>query len=171
MGWASKFGAPPRQVNAPGARKNCFSAKPLLTTAPMKRVLPFLFAVAFAGCAAPSTETGRNKEPPLVLTLAPTPKRAAASARIGDEVRFVIPSDRGPGFAWQIMTNNPRLMRQSSKMVYTPGPAGSAGGTTTVSFIAQRPARTTLRFAYLPTDSATEQEPVDAYEIVVTIRG
>lgn len=137
----------------------------------MTRVFPLLLLAMLAGCAAPSTETGRNKEPPLVLTLAPTPKRASASARIGDEVRFVIPSDRGPGYAWQIMTNNPHLMRQSSKLIYTPGPSGSEGGTTTVSFIAQRPARTTIRFAYLPTDSAKEQEPVDAYEIVVTIRG
>lgn len=137
----------------------------------MTRVPFLLLVVALASCAAPSTETGRNNEPPLVLTLAPTPKRASASARIGDEVRFVIPSDRGPGYAWQIMTNNPRLMRQYSRMVYTPGPAGPEGGTTTVSFVAQRPARTIIRFAYLPTDSAKEQEPVDAYEIVVTIRG
>lgn len=136
----------------------------------MKRVLPWLLVALLAGCAAPSAETGRNSEPPVVLTLAPTPKRATASARIGDEVRFVIPSDRGPTYAWQIMTNNPHLMRQSSRMTYAPGPAGPEGGTTSVSFIAQRPARTTIRFAYLPANSASEQEPVDAYEIVVTIR-
>ena len=136
----------------------------------MKRVLPLLLAAALAGCAAPSAETGRNKEPTTVLTLAPTPKRAAASVRIGDEIRFVLPSDRGPGFIWQIMTNDPRYMRQSSKLVYTPGPAGAAGGTSAVSFIAQRPSRSRIRFVYMRADGANELEPVDAYEIVVTVR-
>ena len=126
--------------------------------------------LCLGGCAAPSAETGRNKEPPLILTLMPTPKRATASARIGDEVRFVIPSDRGPGFIWQIVTNDPRCLRQSGKFVYTPG-TGTEGGKTTVAFIAQRPSRSFIRFAYVPAAGGKEEESVDAYEILVTIRG
>ena len=137
----------------------------------MNRVFLILLAVAFGGCTHKLAETARNQEPAQIVALAPASRQTTASIRIGDEVKFVIPSIRGPGFAWQIITNNPRLLRQSSKLVYTPGPAGSEGGTTTVSFIDQRPARTTVRFAYLPTDNAKEQEPAEGYEIVVTIRG
>jgi hypothetical protein len=137
----------------------------------MNRVLPLLLAAALAGCAGPSTVTPRNQNPPQVVSLAATTRRTTASVRIGDEVRFVIPSSRGLGYAWQIMTNNPRLLRQSSRLAYVPGPTGSDGGTTSVSFVAQRPSRSTIRFAYLPADNAKEQEPAEVYEIVVTIRG
>src|SRR5437879_3533504 len=130
----------------------------------MKRFLPVLLAAALAGCAAPSAETGRNKSPPVVFAFAPTPKKAVATVRLGDEVRFVLPAERGPDFVWQIVSNDPRCLRQFGRMEYKAGVAGAAG-TSTVAFIAQRPSRSVMRFACVPAASGKETEIVDAYEV------
>jgi hypothetical protein len=140
------------------------------------KVRVFLLAViaclsggAFCGCGAISAETGRNKTPTIVMDLDPAISKAVATVRIGDEVKFVLPADRGPAFIWQIVTNDPRFLRQSSGVIYKPG-ATEAAGASSVAFIAQRPGRTTLRFAYVPATSGKEAEIVDAYEILVTVR-
>ena len=104
-----------------------------------------------------------------MLTFAPTPKKAVASVRIGDEVQFVLPAERGPGFVWQIVSNDPRCLRQYGHIDFKPAAAG-APGTTTIAFIAQRPSRSVLRFAYLPAASGKETELVDGYEVVVTVK-
>ena len=138
----------------------------------MKRLLPFLLGAALAGlggCGTIDAETGRNKSPAVVLTFLPTPKKASASLHIGDEVQFVLPAERGPDFAWQIVSNDPRCLRQYGRTVFKPGTAESPG-TSTIAFIAQRPSRSYMRFAYLPATTDKETEPVDAYEVVVTIK-
>ena len=138
----------------------------------MQRLLLITLVAALAGlggCAAPSTETGRNKSAPVVLTFLPTPKKASAAVRIGDEVQFVLPADRGPEFTWQIVSNDPRCLRQYGKIVAKPA-TDSAPGTHTISFIAQRPSRSYLRFAYVPATTGKETEPVDGYEVIVTVR-
>lgn len=129
-----------------------------------------LFMGAVAGCRSPSSETGRNSTPTIVLELDPNVTRAIATVHIGDEVRFVLPAKRGPNFVWQIVSNDPRLLRQSSAVIYKPGATGAAG-TASVSFIAQRPSKSFVRFAYVPAAGGKEAELVGAYEIIVTVRG
>jgi hypothetical protein len=121
-----------------------------------------LFALA-GGCGTPSAETGRNSSPPIVLTLKPSESQSAAIVHIGDEVRFVIPNDRGPGFVWQLVTNDPRALRQSSKLAV-------AASATTVAFIAQRPSRSLIRFVCVPANGGKETEFVAYYQIAVTVR-
>jgi hypothetical protein len=128
-----------------------------------------LFTGALGGCLSPSIETGRNGNPTIVMELDPKVTRAVATIRTGDEVRFVLPSDRGPSFVWQIVSNDPRYLRQSSGIIYKPG-ATEEQGTSTASFIAQRPSRSFIRFAYVPAAGGKETELVDAYEIIVTVR-
>ena len=122
-----------------------------------------------AGCGSPSAMTGRNSSPPVVLTLTPAERQTTATVRIGDELKFVLPDKRGPGFVWQIVTNDPRCLRQSGGIVFTPGAAG-VDGVSTVSFIAQRPSRSFIRFAYVPATGGKEADLVDAYQILVTVR-
>lgn len=138
----------------------------------MNRLALVLLGAALCGgggCAMPDAETGRNKSPPVVLTFLPEPKKAVASVRIGDEVQFVLPTERGPDFVWQITSNDPRCLRQFGKIVVKPGAAGEAG-TSTVKFIAQRPSRSFVRFAYVPTASGKETGLVDGYEVLVTVK-
>ena len=61
-------------------------------------------------------------------------------------------------------------MRQSSPVNYKAG-ATEADGKSSVSFIAQRPSRSIIRFAYVETAGGKETEILDAYEIFVTVRG
>jgi hypothetical protein len=133
-------------------------------------VVACLLAGTVAGCLSPSAETGRNSKPPIVMELDPNVTRAIATVTFGDEVKFVLPAPRGPSYVWQIVSNDPRLMRQSSALIYKPG-ATDAAGTSSVSFIAQRPSRSFIRFAYVPAAGGKETELVDAYEIIVTVRG
>jgi hypothetical protein len=138
----------------------------------MKRLLVVALIASLAlqgGCAMPDAETGRNKSPAIVLTFEPQPKKATATVRIGDEVQFVLPADRGPDFVWQIVSNDPRCLRQYGRTVFKPGAAG-APGTTTIAFIAQRPSRSYLRFACVPAAAGKETEIVDGYEVVVTVK-
>jgi len=160
------------QVNPRGAESEFHFRGKLFYAARMKRLLLAVLSAALlglGGCAMPDAETGRNKSPPVVLTFAPTPKKAVATVRIGDEVRFVLPAERGPDFLWQIVSNDPRCLRQFGRTQYKAGAAG-AGGTTTVAFIAQRPSRSIVRFAYVPATNSKETELVDAYEVVVTVK-
>ena len=129
----------------------------------------FTAATLLGGCATSDAETGRNKSPPIILTFEPQPKKASASVRIGDEVQFVLPDDRGPNFVWQIVTNDPRLLRPYGRIVFKPG-TGGAPGTSTIAFIAQRPSRSYLRFAYVPAAAGKETEIADGYEVAMTVR-
>jgi hypothetical protein len=136
----------------------------------MKRASFLLLVAALAGCMTPdSEETGRNTSPPVVLTFAPTPKKATATLHIGDEVQFVLPAARGPSFVWQIVSDDPRCLRQFKGVTANTGVA-SAAGTTTISFIAQRPSRSYVRFAYVPTGGGKETDLVDGYEVLVTVK-
>ncbi len=119
--------------------------------------------VILGGCGAPSTETGRNGSPPVVVTLKPDEPQSAVTVHIGDELRVVIPNDRGPGFVWQLVTNDPRALRQSTKVA-------AKAETTSVAFIAQRPSRSYLRFVCIPANGGKETEFVEAYQIAVTVR-
>ncbi len=135
----------------------------------------FFFCLAAAttsvltGCRSPSAETGRNTAPAIVMTLSPQQRQMTATVRIGDELKFILPDKRGPAFVWQIVTNDPRSLRQSGGIVFTPGATGAAG-VSTVSFIAQRPSRSFIRFGYVPASGAKVEEIADAYQILVTVR-
>ena len=124
---------------------------------------------ALAGCAAPSAVSGRNSNPAIEVTLTPSEKQTTATVRIGDELKFILPDDRGPAFVWQIVSNDPRSLRQSGGVVFTRGAKGAAG-VSTVSFIAQRPSRSYIRFAYVPANGGKEAAIADAYQIRVTVR-
>lgn len=128
-----------------------------------------VLAGAHVGCRTSAIETGRNGNPPIVMELDPTVSKAIATIRTGDEVRFVLPSADGPEFIWQIVSNDPRYLRQTGGIVYKPG-ATKEAGTSTAAFIAQRPSRSFIRFAYVPDAGGKETEIVDAYEILVTVR-
>lgn len=128
-----------------------------------------LLASAHVGCRTSAIETGRNGNPPIVMELDPKVNRAIATIRTGDEVRFVLPAPNGPEFIWQIMSNDPRYLRQSGGLVYKPG-ATMEAGTSSAAFIAQRPSRSFIRFAYVPAAGGKETELIDAYEILVTVR-
>lgn len=104
------------------------------------------------------------------MELDPNASKAVATVKFGDEVKFVLPASRGPGYVWQIISNDPRCLRQSSAVIYTPGATVEAG-TASVSFIAQRPSRSYIRFAYVPANGGKETELVDGYQILVTVRG
>ncbi len=135
----------------------------------MNRVLSVLLALVLGGCALGDADTGRNHSPPVVLTFLPEPKKAVATAHVGDEVQFVLPAPRGPGYVWQIVSNDPRCLRQFKHVTANTGTADPSG-TATISFIAQRPSRSTVRFAYVPVNAGKEVAIADGYEVVVTVR-
>ena len=83
-------------------------------------------------------------------------------------INLSLPAPRGADYVWQIVSADPRALRQFKNVTNNDVTSG-LGGTATISFIAQRPSRSTVRFAYVPASGGKETESIDGYEVVLTI--
>ena len=106
-----------------------------------KALLPLLLAVLLS-CA------GARAAAPVVVTHLADGKKTALTVRITEEIKILLPApaDAAPGFEWQILSNDSRILRltRSPKAVTaTDKPAADkspapAAGTWTTSFFALR---------------------------------
>ncbi len=135
----------------------------------LKLLLPCAAVAAvlsFTGCET----TSADNKPVSTVTLAlePGAKKATATMRFGEELKIELTAPGNADLVWELVSNDTQVLKQTSAFKFTPAASG-VGGVSTISFFALRGGRTTLRFAYLR-PGARETEPVDTYDIVVTIK-
>ncbi|MSU24535.1 MAG: hypothetical protein EXS32_12030 [Opitutus sp.] len=134
---------------------------------------PLLLVLALALIASPGCGTAPTAtiSPGLTLTLEASPKHVAASLRAADELRIVLPAPAGPDYVWQVVANDPQLLRQTSEVKYAPATAPGAAGTATITFRALLPGRVLVRFVYVRAVARAEAEPTtDQYEVTINVR-
>jgi hypothetical protein len=119
--------------------------------------------VLAAGCSvAPARHPRETRE--VVLS----PGRREPELRIGvvSAVRIVLPGpDPGSGLAWEIGSNNTRVLEQEGPMRAA---AVSGAPATAVSFYALKPGRSVLRF-YLVHPSERDATPAQACQLAVQV--
>jgi predicted secreted protein len=98
--------------------------------------------------------------------------KTAAAVRTGDQLKIVLPAKGDVGYAWQIIANDPRYLKPQGDVKPAADPKAAAGGAVpwAITFTAQRPGRSTVRFIYAPANATGEVTPTDTREIVVTVR-
>jgi hypothetical protein len=126
----------------------------------MRRWLPLgLLAALLFGCDTAPSYRPRSLQ---TVTLA-RDRPAALELEVVTGVRVVLP-DPDPGYVWEIIANNIKVLPQTSALRPDPG-----GGTESVTFYAARPGRSVLRFAMVhPHDLDAEPAAKAALTVHVT---
>jgi len=139
-------------------------------------LLSLLAAVALVLPIAPARES-----PPVVITHVAAVKKSEASLRFSEALRIFLPApaEAAPGCEWQIISNDPRILRLSAApKPATPadeaaaaeksgGPVAPGGWTTT--FLALRPGRSVVRLAFVRPAEHGEATSLVTREINVVV--
>jgi hypothetical protein len=133
---------------------------------PMKRLLLATFGLlALLGCQ--SSDNPKLRPPTSTRTLALTPdeRDVLEAMPVGAALKLILPPPQGgPGYTWEIVSNNNRVLWQTA--VLKPNPDAKAGGTWSATFQAIRSGRSTLRFASIKSGQALS-EPDDVFQVIV----
>jgi hypothetical protein len=141
-----------------------------------KRLLPLFIALLGITFSA-----ARAADSVVVNHLAEA-KSSTATIRITDEIKILLPTPNPlPGYAWQIVSNDPRVLRLTSSpksigMIdrstvgteKTDAPAGPVAAWAT-SYLALRPGRSIVRVAYVKVSDRGEEIPSEVREITVMV--
>ncbi len=133
----------------------------------MFRRLLLAAALAHSGVGGSGCAT-RAKPKPVGLTpvnLDETNRRAAITTRLGMELRLELPAPRVSGHVWQVIQNDTRALQPLSEL----GAPAADSGRSTVRFHAVRQGRTQLKFIAVPARTSAVADPVDFYDVLVTI--
>lgn len=134
--------------------------------------------IGFVGALILTSSLVRAAAPQQVTHSAASAK-TEVTVRYSNEVRIMLPpaadATPQPGFEWQIISNDSRILRLAS----SPKPAAnteqstaSAGAVTwSATFLALRPGRSIVRFAYVRASNSGVETPTDSREIIVTVNG
>lgn len=114
-----------------------------------------------------------------LVTHVATAGKTAVTVRYSDEISIMLPlaadAPPQPGFEWQIISNDSRILRLKSSPKPAPNTDKSASPTaasTWIStFLALRPGRSVVRFAYVRARDSGVETPADSREIIVTVDG
>jgi len=119
---------------------------------------------------------------PVVITHVAEANKSAVTVRFTEEIRLLlpVPADSGDGREWQILSNDPRILRLTSspKLVTAPAKAAEKSNATAApagphwatSFLALRPGRSVIRLAFARVGGASGQTVVEHREITVNVR-
>jgi len=128
--------------------------------------LVFAFVVAVALLAG----TARAATPELTTHEA-TEKTSAITIRLAGTLKIVLPAMSKPGHEWQIMSNDPRVLKVQAAL--KPVDDAKAAGKAVpweITFVAQRPGRSLLRFIYTTRSAADVATPDEIREITVRVQ-
>lgn len=124
----------------------------------------FLAMVLVAAC-----ESAPARRPNTTQTIVLTPKDPSpvVEMEIASAIHVVLPGpDAGSGFAWEIASNNSKILEQMGPLKAAPAPGG--GATTEVSFYSLRPGKSVLRF-FLVRPEEQVAVPAGSYEMIVRV--
>jgi hypothetical protein len=124
----------------------------------------FLALVLVAAC-----ESTPARRPNSTQTIVLTPKDASpvVEMEIASAIHVVLPGpDAGSGYAWEIASNNSKILEQMGPLKAAAAPGG--GTTTGVSFYSLRPGRSVLRF-FLVRPEEQVAVPAGSYEVTVRV--
>ena len=131
----------------------------------MKRIfLTSLAAVALLLTAARAVV-------PDPVTHEATEKKSTVTIRTQGELKIVLPGKGEAGFEWQIISNDPRILKPLSD-VKPVSAAKSAEGPVAwaITLVAQRPGRSVMRFLYARPTADNEATTTDSREVTVVVK-
>jgi hypothetical protein len=131
----------------------------------MKRLVLSILAAAalLAGTARAAT--------PEPVTHDATEKKTAVAVRVTGTLKIVLPAMNEPGHQWQIISNDPRILKpQGEVKPVTGAKAPDKPVPWEISFVAQRPGRSILRFVYVTSDKTDVATPDEMREVTVRVQ-
>jgi hypothetical protein len=119
-----------------------------------------------SGC---DSEPVRVPKTTQTVTMMPDRQNPAIDIEVVTNLRIVLPGpDIGSDLVWEIVSNNTKVLDQTSSLKpVTPVPVGDKP-TTTVTFYSQKPGKSVLRFVLVHPDQA-ESVPVSKCALAVRV--
>jgi hypothetical protein len=122
-------------------------------------------AVLAGGCDSPV----RHARTTQTVVLDPDQPSPEVDAEVVTNVRVVLPGpDPGSGLVWEIVSNNVRVLDQTTALKPVVDPTPGAKPATAVTFYAQKPGRSILRFVLVRPNEA-EAVPVAKCAVLVDV--
>jgi hypothetical protein len=125
--------------------------------------------LAVQGCETPSARLPPPKST-VTLVLKPGERNVPGTVPLGSALKIVLPPpSQGPSYAWEILSNNTRVLRQTSP-VEAEVDAGGRAASYSVVFQATRvsPPRSVVTIAAVR-PGAAESESSDIYQVTVSV--
>lgn len=126
-----------------------------------------LFLAALVGLWSGCESTGNELPPPKAtadLALRPEERDVLATLQVGNALRVILPPPQEPGYAWEIVANPGRVLRQITGLRPVPG----APDHLAVTFQATRPLRSRILFMAIRPGQA-ESTAAEQYSITVGV--
>lgn len=125
------------------------------------------------------TVSGIHAADPQVVTHVAAAAKTEVTVRYAEDIRILLPfapdATSQRGFEWQIISNDSRILRLTSSPKPAPNTekstAPNAAATWSATFLALRPGRSIVRFAYVRASESGVETPADSREIIVTVNG
>jgi hypothetical protein len=134
----------------------------------LARSAGFVALALVSGC-----ESAPVRHPKTTQIVVLSPENASPTVGMGlvSAIQVVLPGpDAGSGYAWEIGSNNNKVLEQMSPLRMTPatGAPGSRA-TTAASFYSLRPGKSVLRF-FLVRPSEAEAVPAGSFQVTVRVK-
>lgn len=94
-------------------------------------------------------------------------KKTAVTVKTTGRLKIVLPGRGNPGHEWRIVSNDPRIIRPSTTLRRS-GDTNN-DGTWEISFIAQRPGRSIVRFVWAKAGETDVASPEETREVTVRV--
>ena len=132
----------------------------------MKRYV--LSLIAAASILAASV---RAAAPPDVVTHDATEKKTSVTLRVTGTLKIVLPGKDDPGHQWQIVSNDPRILKSQGDVKPVGGAkAPDKAAPWEVTFVGQRPGRSIVRFVWTKGGAGEVASPDEVREVSVRVQ-
>jgi hypothetical protein len=132
---------------------------------PLLRAAGLALLVLVAGCET-AVRTPRSTQ---TVVLDPDQPMPVVEADVVTNVKFELPGpDPASGLVWEIVSNNVRVLDQTSALKPVVDPAPGAKPRTAVMFYAQKPGKSLVRFVLVQPNQA-EAVPVSKCSVLVKV--
>jgi hypothetical protein len=134
----------------------------------MKRIVFACVAAALLATGSLRAAAAAGPEP---ITHEAAEKKSTVTVRLAGTLKIVLPTRSEAGFQWQIIANDPRIIKPNGDVKpAASGKTADGAAPWEVTFVAQRPGRSVVRFIWAKAGASEVASPDDVREVTVRVQ-
>jgi hypothetical protein len=126
---------------------------------------------AIQGCQTTTTDKLPPPKSTVTLVLKPEERTALSTLNVGSSIRIVLPlPSQGPPYAWEILSNNVKVLQQVSPIKPEMDAAGHITSYTVEFHAIHTPPNRSIVTIAAVRPGVSESEPSDLYQVTVGVK-